>query len=82
MDSFFDPKGKQGCNQLMFFYQEPEDKGDQHGKATLTNPRYKIDIVYALKFLLFLGLKPRIGVIWSVSLLFDIRTSFFCESKN
>ena len=54
MDSFFDPKGKQGCNQLMFFYQEPEDKGDQHGKAELTSHRYKIDNLNALKFLLFL----------------------------
>ncbi|XP_052229952.1 dynein axonemal heavy chain 5-like isoform X5 [Dreissena polymorpha] len=26
MDLFFDPKGKVGINQLMFYYQEPEDK--------------------------------------------------------
>ena len=36
MDEFFDPKGRQGTNQLMFFYQEPEDK-DQHGKAFVWN---------------------------------------------
>ena len=72
MDSFFDPKGKQGCNQLMFFYQEPEDKGDQHGKATLTSPRFITGTINALKFLLFLRLRPRIGVICSGSLLFGI----------
>ena len=33
MDLFLDPKGKAGTNQLMFFFQEPEDK-DHHGKAS------------------------------------------------
>lgn len=30
MDLFLDPKGKPGTNQLMFYYQEPEDK-EPHG---------------------------------------------------
>jgi hypothetical protein len=38
MDLFLDPKGKPGTNQLMFYYQEPEDR-EPHGMYLLLSWR-------------------------------------------
>ncbi|XP_053402509.1 dynein axonemal heavy chain 5-like isoform X4 [Mercenaria mercenaria] len=43
MDLFLDPKGRQGTNQLMFYYQEPEDKEPHAVGFRLHHPSEKDD---------------------------------------
>ena len=51
MDQFLDPKGSMGTSQLMFYYQEPEEK-DHHGKLH-SNARRSHDQIHVYVEVLF-----------------------------